>query len=377
MIEYVTMAQIEDAIEYCYHKSHVVMSFYDTLIYLKRHGAVSAQRPDIPEFSAWDLTDLHGLLELFGKIPVPLVVKNGSVAEEHIQKRFYEAATTVFKQPRLLQTLDHPDHARQPSNSVRIIYVLKGSCRMTLGKWSDTLDSESVVLLSSDMNAYLDTGVEDIVLNVFIDKSHFTKSFFTNTCLDDIKKQFFERAIYEAKNGILHFKVLQPDHVHTIYQRLLIEMCQGDDHSEAIIRGYIRLLCTELNRASMIYSDSILDECSDTSNRLMQVFPALLQYIRSHYESVTLNSLSERFHYDSAYLSRMIKKLTGMNFSTILTQTRLDAAEQMLLTGDKKVESIAAQVGYDSYDHFARVFKKKNGVTPYEFLRQHRLTTRK
>lgn len=371
MIEYVTMAQIENAIEDRYHKSHVVMSFYDTLVYLKKHGMSSAQQPNAPQFSAWDLSDLRSLLDLFGQIPVPLVVEGGSVVDEHIQKHFYEAATTVFKQPRLLKTLDHPDHARQPSNSVRIIYVLKGQCHMTLGKWSDVLGCESVVLLSSDMNAYLETGREDIVLNVFIDKSHFTKSFFASACLDDVMMQFFERAIYEARNGIIHFKVLHPDHIHSIYQRLLIEMCQGDDHSQSIIRGYIRLLCTELNRASMIYSDSVLDDYPSEHNRFMQAFPALLQYIRNHYDTVTLTSLSDRFHYDTAYLSRMIKKLTGMNFTSILTQTRLEAAEQLLLTGNKKVENIAAQVGYDSYDHFARMFKKKNGITPYEFLRRH------
>lgn len=369
MIEYVTMGQIENAIGKYYKKHHIVLSFYAALAYLKRQGMTMVQAPPAPKFSQWDLNDLDGLLDLFGQIPIPLVVTEDGIAEENSQRNFYSASTTVFKQPCLMQTLDHPEHIREPSNSVRIIYALKGSCHVTLGKWSDTLENESVILLSSDMNIYLETGDKDIVLNVFIDKSHFDKSFFAGMRMDDVLTQFFERAIYEAKNGIIHFKLLQPDHVHSIFQRLLVEMCHHDNLSEAIIQGYIRLLCMELNRASMIYSDSILDAWSDSSNRLVQTFPALLQYIRSHYENVSLSSLAERFHYDSAYLSKMIKKLTGSNFTSILAQIRLEAAEQMLRE-NQKAETVAAQVGYDSYDHFARLFKKKYGMTPNEFKRK-------
>ena len=39
-----------------------------------------------------------------------------------------------------------------------------------------------------------------------------------------------------------------------------------------------------------------------------------------------------------------------------------------LLKNTKKAPNlIAAEVGYDSYDHFARLFKKKYGVTPKEY----------
>ena len=51
----------------------------------------------------------------------------------------------------------------------------------------------------------------------------------------------------------------------------------------------------------------------------------------------------------------------------ILTQTRLNAAKQLLKNTKKAPNLIAAEVGYDSYDHFARLFKKKYGVTPKEY----------
>ena len=367
VVEYVTMGQIESAIEEYYQAHGTIMSFYAALIYLQQQGKTFTQQPIAPDFTKWNLNDLNGLLNMFAGIPIPLMVDESGIADERTHRGYYEAYTSVFKQPCLLQTLDHPEHERQPSNSVRIIYVLKGKCRMTLGKWVEALESENVVLLSSDMNIYLDTGREDIVLNIFIDRSYFTQSFFANMSGDNLMKQFFERTIYDAKDGILQFKVLQPDHVHNIFQRLMIEMCHRDNYSEEIILGYIRLLCVELSRASRIYSDSITDEWSGARNRLVQIFPSILYYIRSHYDNISLETLADHFHYDSAYLSKMFKRLTGSNFMDILTQTRLNAAKQLLKNTKKAPNLIAAEVGYDSYDHFARLFKKKYGVTPKEY----------
>ena len=63
----------------------------------------------------------------------------------------------------------------------------------------------------------------------------------------------------------------------------------------------------------------------------------------------------------------MIKKMTGSNFMDILTQTRLNAAKKLLQNTKKAPNLIASEVGYDSYDHFARLFKKEYGVTPKEY----------
>lgn len=148
------------------------------------------------------------------------------------------------------------------------------------------------------MNIYLETERDDIVLNVFLDKSNFTQMSFFSTNADRwYNVEFFEHAIYEAKDGIMQFKILHPEHVHSIFQHLMIEMCNRDNHSESIIRNYVQILCTELNRASMIYSASIAEKKSDASNRLVQVFPAILQYLRIHYNTISLDSLAEHFHY--------------------------------------------------------------------------------
>lgn len=126
--------------------------------------------------------------------------------------------------------------------------------------------------------------------------------------------------------------------------------------------NYTQLCSDSLYRTQSSFYDLFCQYCrkkSDASNRLVQVFPAILQYLRIHYNTISLDSLAEHFHYDSAYLSKMIKKMTGSNFTSILTQIRLDTAENLLLTTNKKPSAIAFEIGYDSYDHFVRLFKKE------------------
>lgn len=371
MIEFVTAGQIDETIASYYKEHRIVISFYAAILYLKKMGQTLKQRPLPPDFSKWNLEDLPGLLDLFSRIPIPIVTEENAIAAENANREFYDTFTAVFRQPIMMQTLDHPEHKREPSNNVRIIYVLKGSCHITLGTWSTVLENESIVILSADMDIYLEGGREDIILNVYIDRSLFSKSFFADMQDDYVMIPFFEQGIYEARNGIIYFKALQPEHIHSIFQRLMIEMCTSDSHSEYIIRSYIRTLCIELNRASKIYSASIMDDVPDSGNRLVHVFPSMLQYMRAHYETISLGLLADHFGYDSAYLSKMFRKFTGSNFTSILTKIRMESAQQLLLESPKKIEAIALQIGYDSFDHFSRVFKKTYGMTPTEYRRQH------
>ena len=99
MIEYVTMGQVESIIENYYKEHHSVLSFYATLVYLKQHGETSLQVSSIPDFSKWNLNDLPGLLDLFARIPIPVMVNEDNDVVENIQRNYYGKTTNIFKQP--------------------------------------------------------------------------------------------------------------------------------------------------------------------------------------------------------------------------------------------------------------------------------------
>lgn len=88
--------------------------------------------------------------------------------------------------------------------------------------------------------------------------------------------------------------------------------------------------------------------------------------------SMSLNYVAEVMCISPAYLSRMFKQETGINFVEFLMDEKLNAAKKMLLlNGNIKVEEVCTAVGYSSPQYFIRKFKIKYGLTPGEYRLSH------
>ena len=93
----------------------------------------------------------------------------------------------------------------------------------------------------------------------------------------------------------------------------------------------------------------------------------IIKYINGHYAEVTLENLSENFNLSRPYISKYIKDKTGMNFQDVVREARMRKARMLLKESGHSVESIAEDVGYESVEHFNRLFKKSYGMTPVQF----------
>ena len=103
-----------------------------------------------------------------------------------------------------------------------------------------------------------------------------------------------------------------------------------------------------------------------------QTLEILVDMAENFSQGISLNSLAEKYHFSSAYLSRMIKKETGYSFSGILNAIRLAAAVEFLLKNHGKINLICDLVGFSDQKYFSQVFKKTFGCSPGEFRRQGR-----
>jgi two-component system response regulator YesN len=92
------------------------------------------------------------------------------------------------------------------------------------------------------------------------------------------------------------------------------------------------------------------------------------QYIEDHVaDDLSLIRLSDVFHFNPSYLSRMFKQSTDSNLSDHITEVRINKARNLLASKNLKIQDVAAAVGYDSSTNFGRSFKKVTNMTPQEF----------
>lgn len=97
------------------------------------------------------------------------------------------------------------------------------------------------------------------------------------------------------------------------------------------------------------------------------VIKKVTHYIKNNFKSdISLNSLSAKFNYTPAYLSKIIKDELGINYYEYLTRCRLRHAVSNL-TKEGKIGDIALQSGFTDVRAFNLMFKKHFGITPSQY----------
>ncbi len=99
----------------------------------------------------------------------------------------------------------------------------------------------------------------------------------------------------------------------------------------------------------------------------------VLHMVRKDYsKNFKLGDIAKEIGLNESYLSRLFKKQMGMNFSDYLNQVRLSYAKKMILKQEYPIYEIAAKVGYNSESYFSRIFKQYEGITPKQYMANHK-----
>lgn len=96
-----------------------------------------------------------------------------------------------------------------------------------------------------------------------------------------------------------------------------------------------------------------------------------LEYMAEHFrEEITVDQLADLTHLSKSYFMRCFKHTAGIGAMEHLSQLRMNAACEELLTGTKTVSDIAFDCGYRNLSNFNRQFLKKVGCSPKEYRKK-------
>lgn len=97
-----------------------------------------------------------------------------------------------------------------------------------------------------------------------------------------------------------------------------------------------------------------------------------LNYLETHYqEDISIGELSQRYNFNSAYLSRLFKKETGISPKSYLINLRLKSVQQLLVSTKLPIEEIAELTGFKYGYHLSKYFKQTFKISPSEFRKKH------
>ncbi|HIW31790.1 MAG TPA: response regulator [Candidatus Paenibacillus intestinavium] len=116
-----------------------------------------------------------------------------------------------------------------------------------------------------------------------------------------------------------------------------------------------------------IYRESEPDEAEFAAQNNM-IVERCRTYIDQNYgqKGLTLNEIAQKNHVSPNYLSYLFKKISGYNLWEYVIKLRMEESKRLLLQTDMRRYEIAESVGYESPEHFSKVFKRYYGVSPSE-----------
>ncbi len=256
----------------------------------------------------------------------------------------------------------HPEQGLHAHDFFELFYIYRGNATQYTKKGSVTLTTGDACLMNTDYSHGISIPDEtSIVFNLLISKEVFNSSFLNLLSENDQFSRFFLASLFrnDEQGECIHFHLSPDSRLELLMESLLVEYIQHRPCCLAAMQCYLSLIFTELLREQIYIAEK--EELKDTN------FTEILAYISANLADITLNSLAAHFHYDTTYLSKLLKKYFGQTFSSLVGDMRLSRAAALLLNEDIGIDVIVEMLGYYDRSYFNRVFRKKYGGSPQSY----------
>lgn len=120
----------------------------------------------------------------------------------------------------------------------------------------------------------------------------------------------------------------------------------------------------------------LLDKLSDTARPGTDPLVPAIRYIEANLHDPALSNtqLAAEAGISEVYLRKLFARHYRTSPKQYILELRLQKARQLLTQSPATVTETAEQCGFSSPYHFCRIFKKKTGLTPTQYAKQHKLS---
>lgn len=365
-VGYVTYAQVQRQAVDHYRKFNERINFKSCVKHLLICGDYAAEHPLLPADEEWSQISDEEFYRLLDSLPIRTELPEDPSSFDFIMAEYIMPKELEVFAIKYVRDIVERKHAH---DFFEVNYVFSGSCRMVFENEIRVLQEGQLCVIAP--NSLHDVTVSDdsVAISLMLRQSTFEITFFRLLAQKDLLAEFFRTILYSAKSSAnyLLFTTDNSAQVKNSIKNIFMECCVSDVYSNTCVVSRTHLFFSLLLRK---YSQTI--QCYEPQRAMnTQVgFAQILQYIQEHYQTITLESLAARFHYNPSYVSRLVRANTGHTLTELLTVRKLSQASDLLLYSNMRIQEIANAVGYDSVDHFSRQFKKKFRVSPDRYRKE-------
>jgi AraC-like DNA-binding protein len=220
-------------------------------------------------------------------------------------------------------------------------------------------------------------GQETIMDDVEFEPGGFTILFDTDFFLGlPLAKEFIKYGFFDYSiNETLHISPKEEKVLLNIYENIETEYFNNtDEFSRSIIVSHLETL--------LKYSDRYYKRQFINREQLNKSLNTKFQNLLKEYVSTTdlmesgvpsLDWLANELSVSKRYLSDSIKTETGKSAKDQINLFLIEEAKNLLLTPNMSISETAYKLGFEYPHYFSRLFKKKTGMSPKEYIKKHSL----
>ncbi|WP_288556896.1 helix-turn-helix transcriptional regulator [uncultured Lactobacillus sp.] len=188
----------------------------------------------------------------------------------------------------------------------------------------------------------------------FLDETHKKDSFIYQYLFNiSMKNHNVQKFILFSKN----------DDINGTMDDIINEYFSGYSYSGVIIDNFFNILLAKIIRNYPMIEKTIYDNHQ-------KILVDLLTEISSHYQTISLDQLANRYGYTKQYLSSLIKKISDQTFIELRTRKKMEQAKYLLASSDYYIAEICNLVGIHNLNSFYTKFKKQYHMMPNDYRKK-------
>lgn len=187
-----------------------------------------------------------------------------------------------------------------------------------------------------------------------------------------LEKRIKEYSFFDYRvNEALHMTDEEHNILVSLMRQIQDELSkESDGVQNTILVGYIELM---LNFCQRFYNRQFLTRKIENSDILVRFERLLRDYFEKNMQFTfglpTVQYCADKLCLSPNYFGDVIKKTIGETASNHIRQFVIQLAKNELAAG-KTISQVSDSLGFEYSQHFSRMFKKQEGITPSEYCQK-------
>lgn len=250
-----------------------------------------------------------------------------------------------------------------------MVIVLNGSAIHVVDNEEHLISRGDVFIISEDTSHGYINPKDFYICNIMYDRD-----FMISSKLDIAKSAGYHALFvlepYLSKEHSFNsrLKLINEDFekIKQLIGDMIDEFCVYKPCRDTILFSGFLYLCAFLSRHYTFNPSSQFED-----NGVINLANAV-SYIENHFsEELSVTKLAEMCNYSARHFIRLFSDTYKTTPLEYIINTRINYAKRCLKEGSYSVSKIAAECGFSDSNYFCRAFKRKTGLTPSQYKKQH------